>query len=168
MRASAERTLICLFASAVIACATEGRPARYALGEEIDLGIISLSVSEWHEVRATSSPLRSLYPPEGEKPVVVFVRWRGLGEYADFDRRRFVEAFLRDRLTLVDSDGFEYEALSAIPEGLYQMSGGVPGVAPPEWVVVFWAWVDSAGFTLHIEHPEPDEGGFHVAVVDLR
>ena len=167
-RAFAERTLILLIASAVMGCApAEESLARYTLGEEIPLGIIDLSVTRWQEVRQTGSPLGSLHPPEGEKPVVVFVRWRGLREYAEFDRRNFVEAFLNDRLTLIDSDGFEYEALNAMPRDLYQYSRGGPGIAPTDWVVVFWVWVDSEGYSLLIEHPQPDTGGFHVAVVDL-
>ncbi|MEJ2152591.1 MAG: hypothetical protein P8Y29_06520, partial [Gemmatimonadota bacterium] len=67
-----------------LACTShEERLAPYALGEEIDLGIISVSVTQWEEVRGTSSPLGSLHPPEGEKPVVAFVRWRGLNHYTE-------------------------------------------------------------------------------------
>ncbi len=153
-----------------LACASdEERSARYALGEEIDVGIITVSVTQWKEVRGTRAPLRSLRPPEGEKPVAVFVRWRGLDEYGEFDRRYFVEAFLSDRLTLVDSDGFEYEALTAMPKDIYQFTAqaGSGNTAPPDWVVVFWAWVDSRDYKLRIEHPDPRKGDFDVAVVEL-
>ena len=120
MRVFAERTLILLIASGVMGCAPDEESlVAYSPREEIPLGIIDLSVTDWDEVSGTRSPLGSLHPPEGEKPVVVFVRWSGLGEYAEFDRRRFVEAFLNDRLTLVDSEGFEYHALNAMPEDLY-------------------------------------------------
>ena len=169
MRAFVERTLTWLIAAVVLGCgADEELLAPHALREEIDLGIISVSVTQWHEVRGTSSPLGSLHPPEGEKPVAVFIRWRGLNEYTEFDRRTFVEAFLSDRLTLVDSDGFEYAAPTAMPKDLYQLSAQASlGPAPPDWVVVFWAWVDSRDYKLHIEHPDPGEGDFDVAVVEL-
>ncbi len=169
MRAFVERTLILLIASGVMGCAADEESLiAYSPREEIPLGIIDLSVTDWDELSGTRSPLGSLRPPEGEKPVVVFIHWSGLGEYSEFDRRRFVEAFLSDRLTLVDSDGFEYDALHAMPEDLYRMSGRMSlGSAPPTWVVVFWAWVDSEGYSLRIEHPNPTEGGFHVATVDL-
>lgn len=171
MRVSAERQLVWFIAVAVLACTgDEESSAPYPLGEEIDLGIISVSVTQWAEVRGTSSPLGSLHPPEGEKPVVVFVRWRGLDQYTELDRRVFVDAFLSDRLVLVDSDGFQYKALGAMPKDLYQLSvqPGLATAAPPDWVVVFWAWVDSEDYALHIEHPDPGEGEFDVAVVELQ
>jgi hypothetical protein len=153
-----------------LACTShEERLAPYALGEEIDLGIISVSVTQWEEVRGTSSPLGSLHPPEGEKPVVAFVRWRGLNQYTEIDRRVFVDAFLSDRLVLVDSDGFRYESLGAMPKDLYQLSvqPGLGTAAQPDWVVVFWAWVDSRDYELRIENPNSAEGDFDVAVVEL-
>jgi hypothetical protein len=170
MRVFVDRTLTWLIAVVVLGCGgDEESLAQYALREEIDLGIISVSVTQWEEVHGTSSPLGSLHPPEGEKPVAVFVRWRGLKEYAEFDRRTFVEAFLNDRLTLVDSDGFEYAALTAMPKNLYQLSAqaGSGNAAPPDWVIVFWSWVDSRDYKLQIEHPDPGEGDFDVAVVEL-
>jgi hypothetical protein len=162
MRVFVERTLTWLIAAVVVGCGGNGdseSSAQYALKEEIPLGIISVSVTRWEEVRGTSSPLRSLRPPEGEKPVVVFVRWRGLDEYAEFDRRTFVEALLSHRLTLVDSDGLDIYQFSA--------QAGSGKTAPPDWAVVFWAWVDSRDYELHIEHPNPGEGDFNVAVVEL-
>jgi hypothetical protein len=111
MRVFVERTLTWLIAAVVLGCGGDGdseSSEQFVLREEIPLGIISVSVTQWEEVRGSSSPLQSLRPPEGEKPVAVFVRWRGLDEYGEFDRRSFVEAFLSHRLTLVDSDGFEY------------------------------------------------------------
>jgi hypothetical protein len=172
MRAFVERTLAWLIAAVLVGCGGDGdkeSSARYALGQEIPLGIINVSVTQWEEARGSSSPLGSLQPPPGEKPVAVFVRWSGLDEYAEFDRRTFVEAFLNDRLTLVDSDGFEYAALTAVPKGLYQFSAqaGSGNTAPPDWAVVFWAWVDSQDYKLRIEHPGPGEGDFDVAVVEL-
>lgn len=170
MRAFVERTLTWLIATVVLGCGGDKEPpAQYALGQEIPLGIISVSVTQWADARGTSAPLRSLRPPEGEKPIAVFVRWRGLDEYGEFDRRTFVEAFLSDRLTLVDSDGFEYAALTAMPKDIYQFTAqaGSGKTAPPEWAVVFWAWVDSRDYELHIEHPNPEEGDFDVAVVEL-
>jgi hypothetical protein len=110
-----------------------------------------------------------MHPPEGEKAVAVFVRWRGLGEYAEADRRAFVEAYLSDRLALVDSEGFEYRPLDAMPEAFYRMSGPMnPMSAPPNWVVIFWTWVDSRGYSLRVEPPNPSTGAFDVAIVDLR
>jgi hypothetical protein len=170
MRAFVERTLTWLIAALLMGCGSDRESsAQYALTEEIPLGIISVSVTQWEEVHGTSSLFRSLRPPEGEKPVAVFVRWHGLDEYAEFDRRSFVDAFLSDRLTLVDSDSFEYAALTAMPKGFYQLSAraGSENAAPPDWVVVFWAWVDSRDYRLHIEHPDPGEGDFDVAVVEL-
>lgn len=170
MRAFVERTLTWLIATVVLGCGGDKEPpAQYALGQEIPLGIISVSVTQWADARGTSAPLRSLSPPEGEKPIAVFVRWRGLDEYGEFDRRTFVGAFLSDRLTLVDSDGFEYAALTAMPKDIYQFTAqaGSGKTAPPDWVVVFWAWVDSRDYKLHIEHPDPGEGDFDVAVVEL-
>jgi hypothetical protein len=140
----------------------------FELREEIPLGVIQLEVTDWDEVRQSISVLSTLHPPEGEKPILVFVRWRGLDDYEELDRRIFVEAFLSDRLTLVDSEGFEYDALTAMPEAVYRMSSSMSPVdAPPNWVVVFWAWVDSEGYSLRFENPTPEEGGFDVAVVDL-
>lgn len=142
--------------------------APFSLREAIPLGILDLSVTRWDELQSTRSPLGSLHPPEGEKPVVVFLRWDGLDEFAELDRRVFVEAFLEDRLTLVDSDGFEYETVNAMPEPLYRMSSAMnPMSAPRDWVAVFWAWVDSDGYSLRVEHPEPDPDGFDFAVVEL-
>jgi hypothetical protein len=170
MRAFVERTLTWLIAAVLVGCGGDKESsAHFALGEEIPLGIISVSVTQWEEVRGTSSPLGSLRPPEGEKPIAVFVRWRGLDEYAEFDRRTFVEAVLSDRLTLIDSDGFEYAARTAMPKEFYRFSAqaGSGKTAPPDWAVVFWAWVDSRDYKLHIEHPDPAEGDFDVAVVEL-
>jgi hypothetical protein len=96
------------------------------------------------------------------------VRWRGLDEYAELDRRTFVEAFLTDQMTLVDSEGFEYKAVTAMPEDHYRMSPQMnPVNAPPNWVVVFWAWVDSDGYSLLIENPDPEPGEFRVAAIAL-
>jgi hypothetical protein len=172
MRVFVERTLTWLIAAVVLGCGGDGdseSSEQFVLREEIPLGIISVSVTQWEEVRGSSSPLQSLRPPEGEKPVAVFVRWRGLDEYGEFDRRSFVEAFLSHRLTLVDSDGFEYAAPTAMTRDIYQFSAqaGSGKTAPPDWAVVFWAWVDSRDYELHIEHPNPGEGDFDVAVVEL-
>lgn len=168
-RVFAEKRFVWLIA-AVMACSGDrGSVASYALGEDIELGIITVAVTQWEDVHRTSSPFRSLRPPTGEKPVAVFVQWSGLAEYADFDRRTFVEAFLSDRLTLVDADDFEYDPVSAMPRNLYQLSdqpsAGV--AAAPDWVVIFWAWVDSRGYELHVENPDPADGDFDVAVVEL-
>lgn len=170
MDGSAKGRLTWLVAATAIACSGDAKiTAPYVLGQEIDLGIITVSVTQWEDASGTSSPLGSLHPPEGEKPVVVFVRWRGLSAYGELDRRIFVENFFADRLTLTDSDGFEYEALGAMPKNLYQLSvqPGLGTAAPPDWVVVFWAWVDSRDYRLRIEHPDPAEDGFDVAVIDL-
>jgi hypothetical protein len=141
--------------------------ASFAVGDEIRLGIISVSVSRW-EMPRTTPPISTLRPPEGEKPVVIFVRWRGLDEYAELDRRTFVEAFLTDQMTLVDSEGFEYKAVTAMPEDHYRMSPQMnPVNAPPNWVVVIWAWVDSDGYSLLIENPDPEPGEFRVAAIAL-
>lgn len=172
MRVFVKRGLTWLIAAVVLGCGGDGdtkSSTQFTLREEIPLGIINVSVTQWEEARETSSPLSSLRPPEGEKPIAVFVRWRGLDEFREFDRRTFVEALLSDRLTLVDSDGFEHAALTAMPKDLYQFTAqaGSGKTAPPDWVVVFWVWVDSRDYELHVEHPNPGEGDFDVAVVDL-
>lgn len=170
MHAFAKRVAVSVAAVVAANCAgQEESSISYGLREEISLGIISLYVNQWQEVHGTSSRLGSLHPPEGEKPVVVFVRWSGLDDFASaMDRRVFVEAFLSDRLTLVDSDGFAYDDPTAMPRDLYQMSSSAsPISAPADWVVIFWAWVDSDGYTLRVEHPDPGKGDFDVAIVGL-
>lgn len=165
---AAARAGAALLLALPVACGGEPATDRFAPGEEIPLGILQLTVERWEESPRTRAPLRSLHPPEAEKPVVVFVRWRGLGAYGELDRRVFVEAFLEDRLTLVDAGGGEHEALTAMPRDLYHGSAasGWAG-APPDWVVVFWVPADRAGYSLRIEHPDPAPDGFRVAVVDL-
>lgn len=170
MRDSVRKKLSWFVAASALTCGGDQGPlASYTLGEDIELGIITVAVTQWEEVHRTSSPLAALRPPAGEKPVAVSVRWRGLAEYAEFDRRTFVEAFLSRRLTLVDSENFQYDALTAMPKDFYEFTAqaGSGKTAPPDWVIVFWTWVDSQDYQLHIEHPDPGEGDFDVAVVEL-
>lgn len=169
MRAFARSAAVSLVILSAACQGAEERSASYRLRQEIPLGIISLWVDQWQEVHDTSSPLGSLHPPEGEKVVVVFVRWDGLDDFASaMDRRVFVESILTHRLTLVDSDGFAYDDPTAMTRNLYQMSASAsPTGAPADWAVVFWAWVDSEGYSLHVEHPNPEKGDFDVAIVEL-
>jgi hypothetical protein len=58
--------------------------------------------------------------------------------------------------------------VNSIAEASSKPSSAIAGkTAPPDWAVVFWAWVDSRDYELHIEHPNPGEGDFDVAVVEL-
>ena len=169
MRAFGEWSLACL-AAAFIApgCVPVAeRSIDFALKEKIPLGIISVKINDWEDVPDLHAPLGSLSAPAGEKAVAVFVRWSGLDGYREQDRQIFARAFLQRRLTLVDSEGFDYPASNAMTKELYHFSGSYSS-APRDWVVIFNTWVDSHGYTLRIRHPDPGEEDFHVAVVQLE
>jgi hypothetical protein len=168
MRISAEASLACLLLAALALGCESGaeRSATFAMKQEIPLGIIAVTIMDWEEVGQIHPPLSSLDAPEGEKSVAVFVRWRGLDEYAEMDQRQFVESFLEHRLTLIDSEGYEAPGFHAMPKALYH-SSKMRGFAPRDWAVIFHVWVDSQGYVLRVRHPDPGEEDFHVAVVPL-
>jgi hypothetical protein len=145
----------------------EERSADFALKETIPLGIISVKVNDWEDVPNVHPPLGSLSAPAGEKAVAVFVRWSGLKDYAEHARQNFARAFLERRLTLVDSEGFDYPAFHAMTRDLYRFSGSY-STASRDWVVIFHTWVDSQGYTLRIRYPDPGEEDFDVAIVQLK
>jgi hypothetical protein len=142
------------------------RSASFSLREEISLGIITVEVRGWEEVPNLHAPINSLRAPAGEKAIAVFVRWSGLDDYAEQDRQAFARSFLSNRLRLRDSEGFEVEAIDAMAKGIYHFLGPV-GSAPRDYVVIFHVWVDSEGLTLCLQHPDPQEEGFDVAIVTL-
>ena len=141
-------------------------PVSFVRSQDISFGILDLRVTGWEVVPASHAPIVSLSAPPGEKAIVVFIRWKGLDQYADFDRRTFVRSFLSHRTRIIDGDGFEYRAISAMPRELYHFTEPA-SLAPREWAVVFHVWVDSAHYTVLLEHPEPANGGFRVAAIIL-
>lgn len=152
-------------AIALAGCANE-RAVPFAQGEEIPLRVLSLRVADWETVPPSLPYLSPQRPPEGEKAIAVFVRWEGLEDYSPLDRRIFVESFLGHRLTLSDSDGYAYEAITAMPRDLYYGSSHDLD-APPDWVAIFHVWIDSGGYSLRVRHPDPGSEDFDVAVVEL-
>lgn len=141
------------------------RSASFSVGEEIPLGLMRVTVDRIEQA-ARVAPLRSLDPPAGEKAVAVWVRWSGLGDFEEAARQTFAETVLRHRLQIVDSEGLEYPAINALEPELYHWSGR-PVPAGRTRVVIFWVGVDSDEFTLRIEHPDPREEDFEVALVPL-
>jgi hypothetical protein len=161
------------FAVAVLGlgCGLEGGgTSTFAVRDPISLGILDVSVLGWEEVRIPRVPLSTLRAAAGEKPIAVFVRWSGLDGYADRDRHIFVDSFLSRRVRLVDADGHEYEARGAMPRNFYlgSFEGNLDGPTPRDWVAVFHAWVDSQGYSVRVQHPDPGPEEFHVAVIPLR
>ena len=158
---------LCLVAVAGLpACATRDHSASFKLGEEIPLGILSLRVSDSEVVPSSRAPLQSLSALSGERAIAVFARWEGLVDFGELDKRQFVESFLEHRVTLVDSDRFSYDVIKAMPRDLYYGSA-YAFEASPDWVVIFYVWVDSSGYSVRIRHPDPGNEGFNVAVVSL-
>jgi hypothetical protein len=156
-----------LLAATVLGCGSGAeRSATFATKQEIPLGIIRVAIAGWEEVPAVHPPFKSLDPPAGEKAIAVFARWRGLDEYYEPDQRHFVESFLQHRLKLFDSEGYEASAIVALPRALYD-SFEMRSAAPRDWAVIYNVWVDSQGYYLQVEHPDPGEEDFHVAVVSL-
>ncbi len=147
-------------------CARQERTASFPLREKIPFGVLAVSVDGWEEVGDAHAPLSSLRTPEGEKAVAVFVGWSGLEPYAESDRQAFAEEFLRGHLKLVDSEGFDYRSVTAMPREQYYFSGHASSM-PRDWVVVFHVWVDSRGYTLRLSHPNVGKESFDVAVVSL-
>jgi hypothetical protein len=141
------------------------RSASFGMREEIPLGIIDVEVRGWEEIPEIHAPLSSHTPPAGEKAIAVFVRWSGLTDYAEQDRQLFAKTFLKSRLRLRDSAGFEVEAIASMPKGLYHF--GPAGYAPRDYAIIFYVWVDSEGFTLRLQHPDAREQDFNVAIVSL-
>ena len=167
-RTFAEAGSACLVLAAMaLGCGSGAeRSATFAIKQEIPLGIISVTVMGWEEVPQIHPPFHSLDAPAGEKAIAVFARWRGLDEYAELDQRQFVESFLQHRLKLIDSEGYEASAISALPKALYD-SFEMRDVAPRDWVVIYHVWVDSQGYTVQVRHPDPGEEDFDVASVSL-
>ena len=167
-RAFAEVGFGCLLLAAMaLGCGSGAeRSATFTIKQEIPLGILSVTVMGWEEVPQIHPPFHSLDAPSGEKAIAVFARWRGLDEYADLDQRQFVESFLQHRLKLIDSEGYEASAISALPKALYD-SSEMRGLAPRDWVVIYHIWVDSQGYTVQVRHPDPGEEDFDVASVSL-
>ena len=151
---------------AALGCATQERTASFRLRQQIPFGPIAVSVEGWEEVGGVHAPISSLHTPEGEKAIAVFVVWSGLEPYAEPDRQVFAESFLSGSLKLVDSGGFDYTAVAAMPREHYNFTGQ-PAPASRDWVVIFHAWVDSRGYTLRLSHPDPGEEAFDVAIVPL-
>ena len=147
-------------------CAAQERTASFPLRQSIPLGPLNVSVDGWEEVGQAHAPISSLRAPAGEKVIAVFVAWKGLDAYTESDRQVFAEKFLEGRLKLVDSDGFDYKSISAMPRDLYHFSGSSASISR-DWVVVFHVWVDSQGYTLRVSHPDSGEEAFDVAIVEL-
>ena len=159
--------LVCLFVlCGVLGCALEERAASFKLREKIPFGVFEVSVEGWERVGEAHAPISSLRAPEGEKTIAVFVVWSGLESYEESDRRVFAEAFLHDRLNLVDADGLDYRSVSAMPREVYDFSNHAEPM-PRDWVVVFHVGVESHAYTLRLRHPDPDNKDFDVALVQL-
>lgn len=158
----------CSLSVLLSACARGSRadlPTPFALQDRISFGIFDLQVMRWEEVPQSHPPVSSLNAPEGERAVAVFVYWRGLADYRPEDRQVFVESFLRGRTRVVDSEGYAYDAITAMTKDIYTF---LPGGGPTqELVVIYHIWIESEGLALMIEHPDPQEGGFRVAAVPL-
>jgi hypothetical protein len=151
----------------VIGCGSAPERSRaFVVGEEIPLGILSVTVDRIEQA-ARVAPLVALDPPAGEKAKAIWVRWSGLGDFEERARQTFAATVLRHRLRIVDSGGFDYPAITALEPELYHWSGR-PGPAGRTRVVIFWVPVDSEEYTLLIEHPDPGEDDFEVALVPLR
>ncbi len=141
------------------------RSSSFALGEEIPLGLMQVTVNRIEQA-ARVAPLRSLDPPAGEKAIAVWVRWSGLQDFEETARQTFAETVLHHRLRIIDSAGLDYPAINALEPEFYHWTGR-PGPAGRTRIVIFWVGVDSEEFTLRIEHPDPGEGDFEVALVPL-
>lgn len=167
-RAFAKAGSACLLLAALVLGCGNGaeRSATFTIKQEIPLGIISVAVMGWEEVPQSHPPFRSLDAPAGEKAIAVFTRCRGLDEYAELDKRQFIESFLQHRFKLIDSEGYEAAVISTLPKALYD-SFEMRSPAPGDWVAIYHVWVDSQGYTLQVRHPDPGEEDFHVAVVSL-
>jgi hypothetical protein len=154
-----------LLCGSMIACGSPPEPATsFARGERIPLGILSLEVRRSQEMQRMPRPF-SGQAQAGEKLVAVFVHWRGLDNYDDASRRSLIDSLLCNRLRIVDSEGYAYSCMQAMPSDLFNLRPSRS--LSSQWVVVFRVWVDSEGLVLQIEHPEPVEGGFRVAAVSL-
>jgi len=158
--------VLLLILCAALGCTEQERTASFPLRQEIPLGALAVSVDGWEEVGAAHAPLSSLRTPEGEKAIAVFVGWSGLEPFAEPDRQTFAEKFLRGRLRLVDSDGFDYSTVAAMPREHYDFTSHASSM-PRDWVVVFHVWVDSHGYTLRLSHPDSSKESFDVAIIQL-
>ena len=163
------RLIGCALAILLSACSRGSRaepPAAFALKDRISFGIFNLQVMRWEEVPQSHAPISSLDAPAGERAIAAFMYWRGLADYRRYDRQAFMESFLRHRTRVVDSEGFAYDAITAMTKDIYSFS---PGAGPTqELVVIYHVWIESEGLTLMIEHPDPQEGEFRVAAVPLN
>jgi hypothetical protein len=157
-----------LAVSSFLGCENEEaeRSVSFRTGEEIPLGIINVTVNRW-ENAYTRAPLRSLDPPPGEKAIAVWVRWSGLADHVEAARQSFAENYLQHSVRVVDSGGFDYATTSVLEPATYHWTGpAAPGDRTR--ILIFWVWVDSEGYTVRLEHPDPGDEGFDVALVPFQ
>jgi len=157
-----------LLALQPLACGLGGlSPTVFAPGQEIPLGELSLTVTGWEAVPPGHAPISALRAAPGEKVIAVFVRWSGLPGRSDMERRVLLERFLERQARIVDDEGFQTTAFSAMARELYRLQAPVRE-APSDWVVVFHVWIDSRNYKLLLAHPDPAQGGLRLAEVQLR
>ena len=147
------------------ACDVVQPPARFAVGDTLQLGELRLAVVGWEPVAADHGPVPGLDAGPGGQAIAVFARCTGLEGFTEVDRYRFVETFLESRLELREGWRGKHKPVNALPRDVYDSR---PELGPcTDWTIVFHAPEDADCFDLRVTHPEPRRGEFRAATVPL-
>ena len=157
--------LIALAAGFLPAACSESEPVVYAVGEPIPLILFELRVVKTESVPNLHPYARRIYLRDGEKAVAVHVSVSGLDGYEY--PGMIVIPFLQAKLYVVDDVGDRYSADDAVSRREYM--GHLPTMAESwrNFVIIFIVHEDSRALVLHIEHPEPPDGGSGLLAVPL-
>jgi hypothetical protein len=143
-------------ASLLAFACTKEPPRQIAMGDEIAVGPYAFRVLRARNAPSPAPPISTFRSQPGKKGVVVFVSWETLSDMDQMRRLVFVESFLENQLSIVDSEGKHTEAFGAMQERLMFMED--PGSNWRNWVVVFHVPDESRDLTLLVKNPEPREG----------
>lgn len=158
-------SLITLAACALTAACSEPEPVVYALGEPIDLILFELRVVKTEAVPNLHPHARQIDLRDGEKVVAVHVSVSGLEGYEY--PGMIVIPFLEHSFYVVDDVGDRYSADDAVSRREYMGHLPTIGQSWRNFVIIFIVHEDSRELVLHIEHPEPPDGGSGLLAIPL-
>ena len=128
---------ILLSAACVLAGACSQEPPRQvSLGTDIEVGPFVFRVVRARSAPNPPPPISTFRHQPGKKAIVVFVDWKKLDDGMDVMRRlAFIESFVKNHVSIADSDDKRTEVSGAMQARLMRMED--PGPNWRDWVVVF-------------------------------
>ena len=156
-------SLIPLAACSLLATCSEPAPVSYALGEPIDVILFELKVVRAERVPNLHPHAARIHLRDGEKAVAVHLNWKGIDGYDGAG----IDPFLEHSLYVIDDAGDKYKVDDAVSRREYMGHFLSTGERDRDLVAIFIVHEDSRELVLHIEHPDPPDGGSRLMAIPL-